>query len=259
MSQRETIAPIVSESLPILSSSVERRAWENEHIEPSMHLCFPREAQCLHRRDHQERSEGGCFPDCVAEVREMRARIFYDDGRRPFFRRKEGNFDDPDPADMVAYHIIARWQGRAIGCARIVPPSSIQSGFIASTVGAERLEEILLELGIDRDRTCEASRWVVVPEFRGSLGSRIVAASWAVARWLCFEKAFVLACTCEKQDILLMRMGARPISGLPLFASRISHDQFRLLHFDVLNPGELMQKKIAEIATVLNIVSEGRH
>jgi hypothetical protein len=36
-------------------------------------------------------------------------------------RGRETSFFDGDPADLHAYHIVARLRGRAIGCSRIVP------------------------------------------------------------------------------------------------------------------------------------------
>ena len=225
----------------------------NRQPASSIHRSFTFELKFL---DPQERDLGlnsYAIPGWLAEAREMRACVFYDDGRRPFFRMNNGSFGDPDPVDIEAYHIIARSDGRMVGCARIVPPTSLLTGFIASTIGRHRFEAILREFGADRVGVCEASRWVVAPECRGTLGSRIVAASWTAARWLSYEKAFVLACTCQKQDLALIRMGAHAINGLPLFASGFSHDQFRLLYFDVVHASDFMENKIAGMKNALDI------
>jgi hypothetical protein len=192
-------------------------------------------------------------PAWLTEVREMRGKIFYDQGRRPFYRLPDGSFHDSDPADLYAYHVIARSQGRAVGYARVMP-LEVPLGFISSIIGIERFEHILRDLGTTQEHACEAARWAVVPEWRGGLGHRIVAASWAVARWLGFDVAFVLACTCEKQDLALIRFGARPITGLALFPSRISDDELRLLYFDVSHPAESMHRQMDEVAAALNLV-----
>lgn len=186
------------------------------------------------------------------EVREMRARVMYEQGRRPFFRAADGGFNDPDPVDFEAYHVIARSQNRAIACARLVP-LAVASGFIPFTIGHQRFERILRDLGTARERACEASRWAVVPEWRGQLGPRIVAASWVIARWLAMDRVFVLACTCRKQDLALMRLGARTIKGLPLFVSTISDEDFRLLYFDASQPSAWMREKMIESAKLLNL------
>jgi hypothetical protein len=129
----------------------------------------------------------------------------------------------------------------------------VELGFLSFTIGIERFDRILRDLGTTQEHACEAGRWAVVQEWRGGLGPRIVAASWAVARWLGFDVAFVLACTCEKQDLALIRLGARPIRGLPLFPSRISDDTLRLLYFDVSHPEESMRRQIDEAAEALNL------
>lgn len=147
----------------------------------------------------------------------MRGRVCYEEGHRPFFRLPDGKFCDPDPADFGAYHMIVRSDGRAVGCARILPLTDGQPSALLSTLGKDRFEEILSRMGTTRDRTCEASRWLVVPECRKGLGLRIVAASWAIAQWLSFETAFVLAGTRQKQDCALIRMGARAIEDYRYF------------------------------------------
>jgi hypothetical protein len=192
------------------------------------------------------------FNDWLAEVREMRARVLYDQGRRPFFRAADGGFDDPDPVDLDAYHIVARSQARAVGYARVVPLAA-ESGFISFTIGEQRFERILRDIGTTRERACEAARWAVVPEWRGELGPHLVAASWAVARWLAVDTAFVLACTSGKQDLALIRLGAHAIRGLSLFTSRISDEELRLLYFDVSHPSAWMRRQTIEAETVLSL------
>jgi hypothetical protein len=188
----------------------------------------------------------------LAEVAEMRGCVLYQQGRRPSFLRSDGSFDDADPIDLNAYHILARLQGRLVGCARIVLLKDIESAAVSSTIGELWFRDILRDLGTTRERACEASRWTVVPECRGELGRRLVVTSWAVARWLDVEVAFVLAGTRQKQDLALIRMGARAIHGLPLFPSDIFDDELRLLYFDVLHPSQSMLRQMFEAAALLN-------
>jgi hypothetical protein len=243
----------VLENHHTLNRIIDTRHCGSGYKDASRRFCHDIELKFL---TQQEREKGlGCDSVCdwLGEVREMRGRVFYDDGRRPFFRMNDGSFGDPDPVDLNAYHLVARSRGRAVGCARIVPPENILSGFIASIIGRQRFDQILQDLGTHRERTCEASRWVVVPECRGVLGPSIVVAAWTVARWLRLEKAFVLACTCKKQDVALTRMGAHAINDLPLVRSVISDDKFRLLYFDVADASESMERRIDEMAKVLNL------
>jgi hypothetical protein len=193
------------------------------------------------------------LPDWLAELRQMRGRVLYDQGRRPCFQMSDGKFDDPDPTDLLAHHVVAQSEGRPVGCARIVPSKHIRSGFVAGTIGGQGFEAILEQLGTNPEQVCEASRWAVVRECRGLLGRQIVVAAWAVARRLSFPTALVLAVTCQKQDLALIRMGARPVPGLRLFPSTISNDQCRLLYFDVWHPSEWMEKQITEMTDALKL------
>src|ERR1700680_1301990 len=101
-----------------------------------------------------ERGSRSSPPNWLAEIREMRGCVWYDKGRRPFFRTAEGHFDDPDPIDFEAYHIVARSQGRAVGCARGGNSANVKSGIIRSTIGAKRFQEILRDIGTTQERTC---------------------------------------------------------------------------------------------------------
>jgi hypothetical protein len=192
-------------------------------------------------------------PAWLAEVREMRARVWYGQGRRPSFQRADGSFDDSDAVDLRAFHLVARCGDQAVGCARVTPLVNIRSGVVSSLIGERRFETILRERGTDRERVCEASRWAVLPEFRGDLGPRLVAATWAVARWLSMDVAFVMAGTRQKQDLALIRMGARPVSDIPLVQSEVFDDELRLLCFNVRQPSQSMRQHIGEAAAALQL------
>jgi hypothetical protein len=140
------------------SVAIETNVCGNRQSISSVHRGFTFELKFL---DQQERGWGlnsYAISGWLAEAREMRGRVLYDDGRRSFFRMNDGSFGDPDPVDIEAYHNSARSEGHMVGYARIVPPASLLTGFIASTIGKCRLEAILHELGTDRERICEASR-----------------------------------------------------------------------------------------------------
>jgi hypothetical protein len=189
----------------------------------------------------------------LAEVSEMRGRVWYDDGNRPSFRKLDGNFEDFDTIDLRAFHIIARSVGHVVGCARVAPLASVHHGVVSSSIGEARLASLLQSKKVNANRVCEASRWAVLPEFRGELGARLVAATWAVARWLFMEMAFVMAGTRRKQDVALVRMGAQPITEFPLVSSQLFNDELRLLCFDVLHPPESMRRHIDEAAAAMHL------
>jgi hypothetical protein len=203
------------------------------------------------RRHHAGSGFGS--EDWLTEMREMRGRTWYDQGRRPSFHKSDGGYSDADPIDLDAYHVIASRAGQVVGCARVLPLKDVTSCSISATIGDQRFQRILQTLETAWERTCEASRWVVVPECRGELGPRLVAASWAVAHWLGIEFAFVLAGTRQKQDLALIRMGARAIRGFPLFHSSVWDDELRLLYFDVLHPPRSIQKQMIVASALLNV------
>lgn len=195
-------------------------------------------------------------PTWLSEVREMRGRFCYDQGHRPSFRTTNGRFEEADTLDFSAYHVIARSLGKAVGCARLVPLAKVRSGVISSAIGFERFSGILRELGATRENTAEASRWIVVPEFRGGMGPRIVAAAWAVSRWLSLEFVFVMAGTRQRQDLALIRMGAQALSDVGLVRSGVFDDELRLLYFDVQRPRPFMCSHIDQAAVALHLTAQ---
>lgn len=151
--------------------------------------------------------------------------------------------------DLKASHVIARSAGYLVGFARVAPLSNAQCGVVASSIGEERLASLLQSKGVNLERTCEASRWVIRPEFRGDLGARLVAATWAVAQWLSMEMAFA-----RKQDVVLIQMGAQPITEFPRVPSQVFDDELRLKCFDVPHPPESMRRHIAEAVAALHLL-----
>lgn len=201
----------------------------------------------------QEERELGFVPDWLVELRRMRGAVLYNRGGRPSFRLSDGSFDDPDPADLEAYHIVAHQFGRPIGCARVMPLTDGRPCAISSTVGEELFDAILSQARTTRARTCEASRWIVLPDCRIGLGAQLVAASCAVVRWLRRDGAFVLTGTRRKQDYALIRLGARAFEGLPLIHPGIFNEERRLLYFDVDHPCKRIEKQIDEMTVAMKL------
>ena len=219
-----TITTVLQNQTRSNPGTVERTS-SSAHSADSTDLRFGIEARFIGLEQYKNGSDH-LLPEWLAELREMRGRVCYEEGHRPFFRL-------PD--------------------ARILPLTDSQPSALFSALGKDRFEEILSRMGTTRARTCEASRWLVVPECRKGLGTRIVAASWAIAQWLSLEAAFVLAGTRQKQDCALIRMGARAIDGLPLFPSDTFDDDLRVLYFDVSHPSDWMAKQIDQMTSMLKL------
>ncbi len=187
------------------------------------------------------------------ELQELRGRVLYDNGRRPNFLQPNGSYRDSDALDLVSYHLIVRWRGHIAGCARVTPLTQGTCGVVEETLGTDGFETMLAAIGATRGRTSEASRWIVAPEFRGgSLGFHLVAASWALGQWLGAQIGFVAAGTRNRQDTMLIRMGARS-TNLPKVHSEEFDDELHILHFDVQRPSRSMISWIEHMNLALGL------
>ena len=182
----------------------------------------------------------------LKEVRKMRGRVIYlERGRDSSFLSQEGDFIDADPFDGDCYHVLLRAAESLVACARVSLVGADKSGMMTTFLGKEAFEQVLNRIGTTWTETCEASRWMVSPEYRNlGLGPRVVAAAWALAKSLGLRTAFVLAGTRHGQDRQLCRMGAQPVPGFPVFPAGHIADDIRLLKFDIAIPAEVTRKKI---------------
>jgi len=165
------------------------------------------------------------------EIREFRARVLYDNGRRPAFRRGDGRYADSDRRDRSAHHLSARVAGVMAGCVRLLPVPDGDVCFTEQLVGPVRFAEILSELGVDRSQTIEGGRWVVDPTHRAArLGVLLVAGGVAVARALGYRMLCCPVGTGRKQDRVLARLGWAPVPDVPLIAVPQLDDELRVMH-----------------------------
>jgi hypothetical protein len=192
--------------------------------------------------------------DWLAELQSMRGRVLYDGGRRTKFLRPDGTCADLDPLDAVSYHVIVRSGGRIVGCARVTPLVPGVHGVVQSTVGDDHFRRLLDDIGETPQSTSEASRWMVAPEFRGhGLGFHIVAASWAVGRWLGGRVCLAAAGSRDNQDRMLMKLGGRPVDTIPLIPSEEFDDELHVLHFDLQQPSDMMVRWVDHMTTALGL------
>lgn len=161
------------------------------------------------------------------EVETFRARMFYDKGRRPCFRADDGQFVDPDPADLQAYHVIASSDDGLVGCFRVMPLQDGTSGLCERLLGTAGLEDVLARLGVDRAKASEGGGWVVDPSYRRQgLGVRILATGVAVAERLGLKIMLGAVGVRYGQYCLAARLGWRPVPGIdplpaPEFADEV--------------------------------------
>lgn len=129
--------------------------------------------------------EGRCtgpVPAWLVDVRRFRGEMLYADGLRPIYRQLDGSFRDDDPCDPFAYHAIATLDGGLVATVRVVPLATTHSGVCERLFGTARLEQALINLGVDRAQTGEGSGWAVHSSWRGAaMGTRSLAACPALA------------------------------------------------------------------------------
>ena len=184
----------------------------------------------------------------LSELREMRGKVLFNElGGGSIFLSRSGTYADADLFDAHAHHIVLRAGQRIAACARVSVLNPEVPGYVSTTLGHRRLEELLSQMGAHWETGCEASRWIVAHEYRNlGLGPRVVAAAWALAQRLEMRIGFVLACTRHGQDHLLCRMGARPVEGVGLIPAGIIDDSLRLLYFNMCLPAHVSLERMGE-------------
>jgi hypothetical protein len=202
-------------------------------------------------------SPGGEAP-WLAELRAFRARTLYDGGRRPNFRAVDGRFWDPDPADLHAHHVLARWSGSVVGAIRLLRLVAPQPGTLERLLGTERLETMIGGLGADRTHAAEAGGWVVDPACRGSLvGKRLVAATVALTWQLGARLWLGAAGTRYGQDRIVARMGVRAVPGVDPLPLPGYADDVRLVYLTPEEGGDAFHTSAAEMAAKLGLGEVG--
>jgi len=193
------------------------------------------------------------------EIREFRARVLYDNGRRPRFRQADGRYTDEDRLDEAAYHLSARLAGALAGCVRLLPMSDHSSCLTEQLLGPSRFASMLRGLRVSRSQMIEGGRWIVDPTRRGArLGVLLAAGGVAVARALEYE---VLCCpvgTARKQDRVLARLGLAAVPDIPLVAVPHLDDQLRVMHVFPSRPVPQLRELMDAMAIRLDLPQRPR-
>jgi N-acyl-L-homoserine lactone synthetase len=165
------------------------------------------------------------------EIREFRARVLYDNGRRPGFRRADGRYDDSDPLDLDAYHILARVSGMVVGSVRLLPMPVGNLCLTEQLIGPATFAQMLHALNVNRLQIIEGGRWVVDPAHRvGRIGVLLAAGGVALAEALKYRMLVCPAGTGHNQDRLLERLGLHAVAEQPLIAAPHLDDTLRVMH-----------------------------
>ncbi|WP_327674077.1 MULTISPECIES: ThiF family adenylyltransferase [unclassified Streptomyces] len=168
----------------------------------------------------------------VDRVRELRARILYDNGRRPDFRTASGDHVDDQHLDFGAWHFVGRRtaDGPPLGYVRLSTPDTGERFQSREYLGAEAYAQLLLDSGLGTGETYEHSRLVVEHHARKlGLGVQLNALALAAARHLGAKTMVGTSGTKDGQDAFHARFGFRPVDGTRRYVEHYTEDVVLLM------------------------------
>ncbi|HET9172056.1 MAG TPA: ThiF family adenylyltransferase [Actinospica sp.] len=174
-------------------------------------------------------SDGGL----VERVRELRARILFDHGRRPAFRGADGTHTDDQELDHGAWHFVARREvgGPVLGYVRLATPRSARLFQSRAFLGEERYADVLRVHGLGDVDVFEHSRLVVEHRARKlGLGVYLNAMAIGAARHLGGKAMIGTSGTADGQDRFHHRFGFEPVEGTRRYVEQYTEDVVVLLY-----------------------------
>ncbi|MRH86448.1 ubiquitin activation protein [Nocardia sp. SYP-A9097] len=169
----------------------------------------------------------------VGRVRELRARILYDHGRRPDFRADDGSLRDDQDLDYGAWHFIARRDpdGEPLGYIRLSTP--VTGALFQSRVflGDAEYRRVLAAEGVEPNVVFEHSRLVVEQRSRKlGLGVHLNAVAIGAAHHLGAEIMIGTSGTKDGQDRFHGRFGFHPVPGTRRYVEQYTENVVILVH-----------------------------
>ncbi|MGW1742439.1 ThiF family adenylyltransferase [Nocardia sp. NPDC001965] len=173
------------------------------------------------RRDLSEHA------DILRRIRQLRARILYDNGRRPDFRESGGGFADNEDLDYDAWHFLvgAEPGGPISGYVRLCTPAAGHLFHARTYLGESDYANMLAGQGFDPATTFEHSRLVVEHRSRKlGLGIFLNALAIGAARHLGAHAMVGTSGTKDGQDRFHERFGFRRIEGTRRYVDNYTED-----------------------------------
>ncbi|WP_086819893.1 ThiF family adenylyltransferase [Allokutzneria sp. NRRL B-24872] len=177
----------------------------------------------------------------IALVRELRARVLFDRGRRPAFRADDGTHVDDQVLDHGAWHFIARRSpdGPPLGYIRLSTPETGELFQSLAFVGVERYEQILRAEGVGVEDTFEHSRLVVEHRARKlGLGAHLNAVAIGAAHALGAKLMIGTSGTKDGQHAFHERFGFRAVNSTRRYVNRYTEDVVIMVHRPADGAGE---------------------
>lgn len=179
--------------------------------------------------------------DMVANIRQLRARILFDRGRRPEFRAADGSHIDDQDLDYGAWHFVARLDADAppLGYIRLATPQTGALFQSRAFLGERAYGRLLAGAGVRPERVFEHSRLVVEHRARKlGLGAFLNAAAIAAAYSLGAAAMVGTSGTKDGQDHFHQRFGFRAVPGTRRYVEQYTEDVVQLFHLVGTGAGE---------------------
>ncbi|MGV9410547.1 ThiF family adenylyltransferase [Nocardia sp. NPDC003693] len=177
----------------------------------------------------------------MERLRALRARILYDNGRRPEFRDAAGAHVDDQELDYGAWHFVARRhrEGPVLGYIRLSTPDTAELFQSRAYLGDARYEQLLAAEGAGIATTYEHSRLVVEHRARKlGLGAHLNAVAIGAAHHLGAELMIGTSGTRDGQDHFHGRFGFHPVDGTRCYVERYTEEVVILVHRTAAGAGE---------------------
>jgi hypothetical protein len=171
--------------------------------------------------------------ELVQQVRQLRARILFDNGRRPSFQAAEGGHTDVQDLDYGAWHFVAAQEidGPPLGYVRLATPAAAELFQSRDYLGQQAYDELLRAERLSPARTFEHSRLVVERRARKlGLGIYLNAMAIAAAHYLGGEAMIGTSGTADGQHEFHRRFGFQPVPGTRRYVPRYTEDVVIMLH-----------------------------
>jgi molybdopterin/thiamine biosynthesis adenylyltransferase len=169
----------------------------------------------------------------LESMRELRARILFDHGRRPAFARADGTHVDDQDLDLGAWHFIAQRDpdGPPLGYIRLSTPATGDLFQSRAYLGTARYEELLRSEGVAVRDTFEHSRLVVEHRARKlGLGLYLNGLAIAAAHHLGATAMIGTSGTKDGQDRFHERFGFRSMPGTRRYVEQYTEDVVIMFH-----------------------------
>ncbi|MET9224550.1 ThiF family adenylyltransferase [Lentzea sp. NPDC003310] len=177
----------------------------------------------------------------VEIVRELRAKVLFDRGRRPAFRTPDGRHVDDQQLDHGAWHFVAGAHpgGPPLGYIRLSTPLTAALFQSRAFLGDVEYERILRDAGVTDAETFEHSRLVVEHRARKlGLGAYLNAVAIGAAHALGAKMMIGTSGTKDGQHEFHERFGFRCVEGTRRYVEQYTEDVVIMCHDVAAGAGE---------------------